>query len=74
MKNGPSIIEVLSKIKTVHHLISQQREFSNNSVWINSDDLRSVQNIGLDIVQICQDIKTTQKKRIDEKDFKNEWR
>jgi hypothetical protein len=32
----PSTIQIVSKIKTIHSLLSQQREFSNSGLHINT--------------------------------------
>ena len=52
----PSTIQIVSKIKNVHNLLSQQREFANSGVHINTDDLRTIKNIAIDLEHICNEI------------------
>jgi hypothetical protein len=59
----PSTIQIVSKIKTIHSLLSQQREFSNSGLHINSDDLRTIKNISKEIQYLCIEISDIQNDR-----------
>jgi hypothetical protein len=64
----PSTIQIVSKIKTIHSLLSQQREFANAGQHINTDDLRNIKNISkaLDFIHICEDIRLIQTAKLGE--------
>jgi hypothetical protein len=63
----PSTIQIVSKIKTIHSLLSQQREFANAGLaYKYSDDLRNIKNIALDFIHICEDIRLIQTAKLGE--------
>tara|TARA_R100001377_G_scaffold11307_1_gene5650 strand:- start:1795 stop:2004 length:210 start_codon:yes stop_codon:yes gene_type:complete len=58
----PSIIIPLLKLKTVHSLLTEQRQFARMGQHINTDNLREIRNICLDTVDMTFEISEIQNK------------
>ena len=59
----PSIIIPLMKLKTVHSLLTEQRQLAYIGEHINTDNLREIRNICLDIVDMTFEISEAQTKQ-----------
>jgi len=59
----PSIMIPLMKLKTVHSLLTEQRQLAYIGEHINTDNLRAIRNIALDVVDITYEISEAQTKQ-----------
>jgi len=59
----PSIMIPLMKLKTVHSLLTEQRQLAYIGEHINTDNLRAIRNIALDVVNITYEISEAQTKQ-----------
>ena len=59
----PSIMIPLMKLKTVHSLLTEQRQLAYIGEHINTDNLREIRNICLDIVDMTFEISESQAKQ-----------
>ena len=59
----PSIMIPLMKLKTVHSLLTEQRQLAYIGEHINNDNLREIRNICLDIVDMTFEISEAQTKQ-----------
>ena len=59
----PSIMIPLMKLKTVHSLLTEQRQLAYIGEHINTDNLRAIRNIALDVVDITFEISEAQTKK-----------
>ncbi len=62
----PSTIQIIARMITTHSLLSEQREFANDGQHINTDDLRHIKHIALDLFHICEDIRLIQTAKLGE--------
>jgi len=51
------------KLKTVHSLLTEQRQLAYIGEHINTDNLRAIRNIALDVVDITYEISEAQTKQ-----------
>ena len=51
------------KLKTVHSLLTEQRQLAYIGEHINTDNLRAIRNIALDVVDITFEISEAQTKK-----------
>jgi hypothetical protein len=63
MTHAPSIMIPLMKLKTVHSLLTEQRQLAYIGEHINTDNLRAIRNIALDVVDITYEISEAQTKQ-----------
>jgi len=52
-------------MKTAHGLVTTNRNDARSGKWVNADELRSIKNIALDIIEMCEEIRAIQIERME---------
>lgn len=58
-----SIVKASLQLKLVHELLTVEKQLAYSNVHINSETLREIRNISLDLVDITFEINELQEKR-----------
>lgn len=60
-----STCKIVAKMKTAHGLVTTNRNDARSGKWVNADELRSIKNIALDIIEMCEEIRAIQIERME---------